>query len=181
MTRHLILLVPLAAVALAGTACTGTSDGIAAPAHSTATDDHGPTDSLSIDPCSLLDPAEDLQQYGNFTPRQESSEEMSDAETCSWQLQKQDPLDDGLVVGVGVRARQDIASVTDVGGGVNRGEINGREAAEAPDPNLGGCTLAIALSEDSRVDITAVAEEVNAACDVAREVAYLVEPRLPET
>ncbi|EHR59914.1 hypothetical protein SaccyDRAFT_1001 [Saccharomonospora cyanea NA-134] len=105
---------------------------------------------------------------------------MAEARVCSWQKEKQDPLEDGLVIGLAVRDAQSIDALTDVGGGVNAGSINGRKAAEAPNPSMGGCTLAVAIDDDSRIDVNVATEEVNAACDVAREVAYLVEPRLPK-
>ncbi|MER7116092.1 DUF3558 family protein [Saccharomonospora azurea] len=184
MTRSISLLSALAAVVLFAAGCASDEPGIAETGPQSSGAVPAPSSSESptppVDPCTLMNPAEDLKQYGSFSPRQDSAKEMADAEVCSWQRKKDDPLEDGLVIGLAVRAEQGIDTVTDVGGGVNPGEINGREAAEAPDPNLGGCTLAIALTESSRVDVTAAAEEVNAACEVAREVAYLVEPRLPK-
>lgn len=183
MTRSISLPSALAAVVLLAAGCASDEPGIA----ETGTQSTGAllppssseSPSPSVDPCALLRPAEDLKEYGSFSPRQDSGKDMADAVVCSWQRRKENPLEDGLVVGLAFRAAQSVDTVTDVGGGVNSGEINGREAAEAPDPNLGGCTLAIALSESARIDVTVVTEDVNAACDVAREVAYLVEPRLP--
>ncbi|EHY90554.1 DUF3558 domain-containing protein [Saccharomonospora azurea] len=137
--------------------------------------------SASIDPCALITPAEDLTEYGRFSTGPASNDEAPGETSCSWQKEREDPLDESLIVGLIVRANQSVGTVNDVGGGVTDGEINGRTAAEAPNPQFHDCTLAIELDADSRIDVLVTAmDDVNAACEVAREVAYLVEPRLPK-
>lgn len=188
MTRSLSLLPTLAAVVLVASGCTNEEPGVAEPgppsgsSMTTSGTSQESTEPLSasVDPCAVITPEEDFKQYGNFSPRQETSEDMASARVCSWKRDKQDPLDDRLIIGLAVRDDQSVDTVNDVGGGVNTGLINKREAAEAPNPVTGGCTLAVAIEDHSRVDINVLSEDVNDACDIAREVAYLVEPRLPK-
>jgi hypothetical protein len=189
MTRSVLLLPVLAAVAFAASGCTNEEPGIADPqpeySTSLSTSPPSSTDTngtgSSLEPCSLLDPAEDLSEYGRFTSKPGSNDEGASEKICSWQKQRDDALDESLVVGLVVRGAQSVETVNDVGGGVNKGEVNGRAAAEAPNPQFHDCTLAMELDAGSRIDVVVSGmDDVNAACDVAREVAYLVEPRLPE-
>ncbi|MGW9308338.1 DUF3558 domain-containing protein [Saccharomonospora azurea] len=170
-------------------ACGDDTDGIAEP----GTDTGSPTQpsqtqpndsgqqslSASLEPCELLTPDKDMAQFGSF--REGRYEEAAGARICSWQRQDDAAAKSGLVISVGIRDSQNVGTMADVGGGLNAGEINARPAAEAPDPRYGSCTLAVAVDDRSRVDIGITAmDDVNAACEVAREVAYLVEPRLPK-
>ncbi len=188
MTRATLLL-PLLASLLLTTACGEDTDGIAQP--STNTGSPTQTDrtntgnaeqkslSASVDPCELLAPGEDVTQYGSFFEGR--YEEAAAARICSWQRKDEAAAKSGLVISLGLRDTQSVDSMTDVGGGLNTGEVNTRPAVEAPDPRYGACTLAVAIDDRSRIDIGITAmDDVNAACEVAREVAYIVEPRLPK-
>jgi hypothetical protein len=186
MTRFALL--PALALLVLTTACGDGADGIAQPNPSTGSTKQSqsfstapaePGLSATLDPCELLAPDEDMAQHGSFHEGRYA--EAAGARLCSWQRQDDAATKSGLVISVGVRDSQAVDTMTDVGGGINAGEINGRSAAEAPDPQYGSCTLAVAVDDHSRVDIGITAmDDVNAACDVAREVAYLVEPRLPK-
>ncbi|EIE97871.1 DUF3558 domain-containing protein [Saccharomonospora glauca] len=185
MTRFALL--PALALLVLTTACGDGTEGIAQsdpstePTPQSQSPSTAPTKSglsATLEPCELLIPDADMARYGSF--HEGRYREAAGARLCSWQRQDDATAKSGLVISVGVRDSQSVDTLTDVGGGINSGEVNGRSAAEAPDPRYGSCTLAVAVDDHSRVDIGITAmDDVNAACDVAREVAYLVEPRLP--
>lgn len=63
--------------------------------------------------------------------------------------------------------------------GLRNTVANGRQLAQIP--SSGGCTVAIGVTETSRVDIvisTTVGTEQ--ACEIADELAAVVEPKLPK-
>ncbi|WP_247648659.1 DUF3558 domain-containing protein [Saccharomonospora xinjiangensis] len=187
MTRPITLLATFATAILAASGCAAEQPGVAEPtprppstAISEAPSQAAEPLSELVDPCAVIQHEKDLKEYGEFAPRQESSKDMAGARACSWKRKKQDPLEDTLIIGLAVRDKQSVDAIADVGGGINAGEINGRTAAEAPDPTSGGCTLAIAIDDGSRIDVNVLSEDVNDACDVARDIAYLIEPRLPK-
>jgi hypothetical protein len=87
-----------------------------------------------------------------------------------------------LGVSVDVRDKQGTDTVNDMGGGIQRGEVNGRTAVRIPDPGGATCTLALAVSSASRVDVGVVGPyDTNESCKIATDVAYLVEPKLPKS
>ncbi|MEY7970584.1 DUF3558 domain-containing protein [Saccharomonospora xinjiangensis] len=190
MKRYAFAPLMLTGILLLGTGCGSTSGGIAQPtpastspqASHTASDASPPGDepiSLSIDPCSLLDADTDLAEVGTF--QGPDRKDRAGARSCTWQLEPENAAAEGLVIALDVRDDQTVDDLTDVGGGVKQGEINNRPAAEAPDPAYEDCTLAIELDAASRIDVgIAAMDDVNDACDVARDIAYLVEPRLPK-
>jgi hypothetical protein len=185
MKRRSFFYPVLAIIALTGTACNDTSEGFATSGPETSSQRTSSTsgssrpDNASVDPCSLLDATSDLSEVGTFEGP--TRKDRAGARSCVWQLERDNPAGEGLVIALDVRDDQTVDSLTDVGGGVQPGAINDRTAAEAPDPASNDCTLAIALTESSRIDVgIAAMDDVNAACEVAREVAYLVEPRLPK-
>lgn len=80
-----------------------------------------------------------------------------------------------------VRDNQMIDTLKDVGGGVESSEINGRPATQADNPTFGDCTLAMQLDDRSRIDVGVTGpNDTNTTCQVAQDVAYIIEPRLPE-
>ncbi|MGW9478865.1 DUF3558 family protein [Saccharomonospora azurea] len=184
MSQHSSLLIAIITMAMASAACNGTSDEVAEAdfspynaADQPSSSQPSRTDNAQLNPCSLLDAASDLSEVGTFAGP--TRKDRAGARSCVWQLERDNPAGEGLVIALDVRDDQTVDSLTDVGGGVRPGAINDRTAAEAPDPASNDCTLAIELDTTSRIDVgIAAMDDVNAACEVAREVAYLVEPRL---
>ncbi|MEY7971284.1 DUF3558 family protein [Saccharomonospora xinjiangensis] len=131
--------------------------------------------SSSIDPCSLL-AAEDLAEVGKFDPEYK---EGGGARSCYWQSGFEDG-GDGFAFAVSVRDAQAIDTLKDNGGGVHPEKVNQRPAAATKDPKFGDCTFAMKIDASSRVDITVAGEDgSDAACEAARAIANMVEPRLP--
>ncbi|TKG73475.1 DUF3558 family protein [Prauserella endophytica] len=170
--------------------CASSEGGTASPTpgnspSSAATSDESPTSSAAptdqagspeaIDPCVLLTVAE-AEQFGSFT-EPETRDELG-ARGCSYY-----PKRDGSSAGslptliVGVRDEQAVDEVNDVGLGINTGQLNGREIAQVPGP--GGCIIALALSDQARVDIGVTGLDTEPACELAAQVADVVEPKLP--
>jgi hypothetical protein len=174
----------LGAVLIALSACTGGQGGSAEPVPTSGRSPGSATSapgeqvgSSAIDPCALLDAKNDLAELGTF--RVPERKQLGGARTCSWQRELENPADPGLVVSLDVRDAQGVDSVNDVGGGVEQAEVNGRQAAQAPSPGGGTCTIALTLGPGSRIDVGVVSNDAEKACEIAQDVAYTVEPRLP--
>lgn len=170
---------------IAATACSPTDEGQAAPSPSSNSSSSPPMspsasggDSPSladIDPCSLLS-SDELSSLGNFP--EGKPENVGSARTCGFKKERQKTTDPGLDLGVNIREEQGIGDAQDMGMGIDRTEANGRELAQIPGP--GGCTIAIGVSDTSRVDIVVVGDEgTQQACNDADKVAAIVEPKLP--
>lgn len=64
-------------------------------------------------------------------------------------------------------------------GQVKKTKVGGHDATESQTP-LGGCVVAIGISDSTRVDIGAAAlQDAAKACTLSREAAQLLEPKLP--
>ena len=62
--------------------------------------------------------------------------------------------------------------------GIDTTEANGRQIARVPGPGV--CLIAIGVTKSSRVDVNVVASEgTNKSCNIADEIAVMVEPKLP--
>ena len=136
----------------------------------------GAANSASIEPCSLLS-ATDLTAYGTFTGP--DKKELGGARVCMFQRQLASASDKELGVSIGVRDKQGISSVNDVGGGKDTAKLNGRDVVRAPSVNS-GCTVALAVGATSRVDVLITAGSTPEACTVAEKLAGVVEPKLPK-
>jgi hypothetical protein len=133
--------------------------------------------SQSVEPCDLLSVG-DLIGYGDFSEGE--YEEVGGARTCYWQLSSKGGVE-GFIVSLNVRDAQNVDSMNDVGGGVDKYDIGGRVAARVVNPQFGDCTIALAIDSQSRVDVVVNGlSSVDDSCPVAEEVAGKVEPRLPE-
>ena len=134
-----------------------------------------PSSSL-IDPCELLS-EEDLAEVGKF---KSEYKEGGGARYCVWQ-EDFESSGSGFSFSVGVRDFQGIDAVNDIGGGVNPTEVNQRPAVTTEDPKTGDCTLAVEISDSSRIDVTILGEDgAGDSCEIAEVIAGLVEPHLPE-
>jgi len=59
--------------------------------------------------------------------------------------------------------------------------VNQRPAVTTEDPKTGDCTLAVEISDSSRIDVTILGEDgAGDSCGIAEVIAGLVEPHLPE-
>nr|WP_246381514.1 DUF3558 domain-containing protein [Prauserella isguenensis] len=130
-----------------------------------------------VDPCSLLS-AQELSKYGTFPAG--VREDVGTDRGCNFEKDTDSPTTDpNRVITVGVRDEEGIDDAQDNGQGIDRGESGGREFARIP--GAGVCTIVIGVSESSRVDITTVATEgTEKSCEIADEVAAIVEPKLPQ-
>lgn len=176
-----------AAVLLIGVVgCSTVEEGSATPnvapnsqQSSTAPLGSNPNDSisLSVDPCELTS-VEDLNAYGEFInvgPR-----EAGGARSCVFQRSSRGG-NQGFVVALNVRDAQSLDTVADVGGGVTKTDVNGRAAARSANPDLGDCTFAMEIDEQSRIDVSVNGlSSIEDTCPIAEGVAHLIEPRLPQ-
>jgi hypothetical protein len=132
--------------------------------------------SLSIDPCELLS-EEDLAEVGKFDTKYR---EGGGARSCYWRHSFENG-GDGFTFVVSVRDAQSIETVVDGGGGVHRDEVNQRPSAWTVDPQFDDCTFAMKIDEMSRVDVSVAGDsESNDSCEVAKVIAGMIEPNLPE-
>ncbi|KID29596.1 hypothetical protein HQ32_03010 [Prauserella sp. Am3] len=130
-----------------------------------------------MDPCSVLTP-DDLSTYGSFPPGK--PETVGTSRTCRFMKDTDSPsTDPGRVIAVGFRDQQGLNDVQDMGMGIDRVEVDGREYAQVPSD--GGCQVMIGVSDSSRVDITVDATEgTQKSCNIADEVGQIIEPKLPQ-
>lgn len=169
--------------ALALSACAD-EPGVAAPSPSessnnTATGAPTEAPTARLDPCSFLSPAE-LKDFGTFENGHVLN--MGGARGCAWHMPESIPFKYRFSIDVGIRDRQGIKEANDAGGGIQKGEMgSGRKAVLIPATRLGGCILALAVSETSRVDVAANGvRDSKKACDIVSQVADIVDPKLPK-
>src|SRR5690606_29741876 len=126
---------------------------------------------------SLLSPQE-LSKYGSFP--EGVREDVGTDRGCNFDKNTDSPTTDpNRMISVGIRDDQGINDAQDSGQGIEHGESDGRKFARIP--GSGVCTIAIGVSDSSRVDITTVATEgTQKSCEIADEVAAMVEPKLPQ-
>lgn len=136
----------------------------------------GENDLRSVNPCTLLT-EEELNQFGEFEkPR---LRERSRKQSCEVDGKfSNDEVSPSL--GFVVRYYKGVYEFRDLGGGLERGQISsGREfVREETLPDL-NCTMALAIGENSRFDIMVIGEKQRHPCDVAEEMAELIDPKLP--
>lgn len=185
ISRALRSTLPLAVVALllascgagnAGTPTSGSSPVTTASVPSaTASASAGPS-TENLDPCTLVA----VNGFGSIAKfgKPEAAEVSAGVRTCRFIRVRASASDDALTVSVIARDLQAIDTVSDQGGGLAPGDVNGRKAVKAPIPPT-GCTIAMAVGK-SRVDIASVSTDSDAACVVAEKAAKIVEPKLPK-
>ncbi|MGH3952202.1 MAG: DUF3558 family protein, partial [Pseudonocardiaceae bacterium] len=184
-TRSVLL--PLLAAGVLGVGACSEEPGTAEPTPGTATGQPSGTTterpgqgsaSLAIDPCSLLDTGTLEKMFSGFVPFKDGdASDSAGARGCTWYPDRETASDPGIRVDVGVRDSQGVREARDAGGGVEMGDVQGRPAARVPIPPS-GCIIALAVGENSRVDI--IVGEHDRACDFAGQVADIVEPKLPK-
>ncbi|WP_410629578.1 DUF3558 domain-containing protein [Amycolatopsis sp. cmx-4-83] len=180
---------PLAAGALLLAGCTTVQPGTASPAgsesaapssenSSSAAPGGASTDSLQ--PCTLLTAADVSGYASSFEPATEKK--LGGARVCSYQHKITDPSEEGMILSVAIRDTAPLASVNDTGNGVQDLQVNGRAAKEASSDAPLGCTVALGVGDNARVDVNATAlNTVEKACQIAKDLAEkTVEPKLPK-
>ncbi|WP_084789617.1 DUF3558 domain-containing protein [Saccharomonospora iraqiensis] len=127
-------------------------------------------------PCSLLS-ADELSDYGAFN--EPTSEDIGSARACRYELDRQGSQLEGLRIATAIRESTGVSQAVDRGMGLRTTEANGRQLAQIP--SSGGCTVAIGVTDASRVDIViSTTAETESACEIADELAAVVEPKLPK-
>jgi hypothetical protein len=128
-----------------------------------------PARSLPYDaPCSLLS-SNDLQQLGASTPA--SRDDLLTSHGCSFETAN-------ASIDIGVRVNVGLAGFRADGGTITSPTI-GHHAAKQDQDRTGSCVIALGVTNTSRVDVTATANNEADACPIALQVARLVEPKLP--
>lgn len=129
-----------------------------------------------VEPCSLLSAGE-LSKYGSFP--QGTPGNVGVGKQCDFQKTREGAADATLVVSVNVRAEQGLDDAQNMGHGVERAENDDRAYARIP--SEGSCTIAIGVSDSSRVDVyTGTTAGTEESCKIADEIAAMVEPKLPQ-
>jgi hypothetical protein len=165
--------------------CSATENGLASPRISassspgevqTTAPSTAEPNTTTLDPCALIT-AEELAEVGDF---ESEYKEGGGARYCVWQ-EGFESGGSGFSFSVGVRDSQGIDTVNDIGGGVHPTAVNQRPAVTTEDPKSGDCTLAVEVSDSSRVDVTVLGEDGDGdSCGIAKVIAEIFEPRLPE-
>jgi hypothetical protein len=175
-------LVVLAMVAVAVSACTNQSSGQPVPGSNTSTSESPGTSSGSssqptgsgevfdsIKPCELLS-ASELQRL-HADPGTSSSDN-----SCKWSIPGTGAF------GVTLRADQSLNDIDAGQGTLSDDSVGSRKAKRLSDAaGPGGCLIAIEVGSRARTDVEAAARTDTAkACDLAGQIAGLIEPRLPK-
>jgi hypothetical protein len=125
-----------------------------------------------VDPCGLVDAA-GLSALG-LTGGEEKT--LGEARVCRYRHDGP-TLNESFTVSVEVFDSRGLADI--VGTDVKQlPKIGGHDASSFIGPT-GGCGVSIGVGEDSRVDNTAVGGAQQQGCQLAAELAALVEPKLP--
>lgn len=187
MLKRSALVLSAVATAILASACTsdeggtplatGTGDATSSSSNEapeTSSSDPGGSAVADLDPCTLLSTSE-LADYGNLEGPKDPG--FQSVRACDWQT----PVgaDEGLVIGVAVRDDAGVRDANDTGSGIDFTEVDGREVARIPDAG-GHCIIALGVTDSSRVDVNVTAPDTQRACEIADEVAGIVEPKLPE-
>ncbi|KID28287.1 Protein of unknown function (DUF3558) [Prauserella sp. Am3] len=128
-----------------------------------------------LDPCSLLGQA-DVTQFGPVDPPERKK--IGTADTCSWTPDRSEVSGERGTIGVGFRENAGVQDMNDKGMGVQHTTENGRDYGRSPSPN--GCTIAIGVTDTSRVDVVVSGADPDKACEMANTLVEVVEPKVPQ-
>src|SRR5690606_34886582 len=177
---------PLVAIAAIVTSCANSESGTpqvsdgpssnptssSAVTSASADDGNGTTHLSGLDPCSFLSRS-DAAQYG---PVDEPQRKMvGTADTCSWEPDRSEVSGDRAGVSMAIRENAGVQDMPDRGMGVQRTSENGRDYVRSPSPT--GCTIAIGVTDASRVDVLVTASDIDKACEMANTLVETVEPK----
>lgn len=156
----------------------GTSSGVQSMSTGATSPAGGGTGSTAgIDPCSLLD-KEVLGLYGTTVGPVDTPS--GGGRPCTYEKQVVNASDGTLAIGVNVRDSQALGDVNDQGKGKTTGHMNGSGRAAVQVPAVGGCTIALAVGQSSRVDVVVTMTKDEQACTIAQKVADSVDSKLPK-
>jgi hypothetical protein len=134
----------------------------------TETDTEG-GDTADLRPCELLS-AEDLTALD--LPASGEEDEIGPARRCQWQTSGSHTVSVGILDELGIDQVQSQGPTEEL-------SVGSHEALRYVGV-VGTCGVAIAVSDSSRVDVLGTAGgDMNQACEIANQVAELVEPKLP--
>jgi hypothetical protein len=179
---------PIAAGALLLAGCTSSQNGTASPAGSepsaptpdgSSSADPGSATTTSLEPCTLLTAA-DVSQYNTFGDAKE--QKLGKARVCSYLHRTATASEKSIGINVAIRDDAPLDSVNDTGNGIKDLQVNGRKAKEASGNAPLGCTVALGVGDQARVDVNVTAvPTIEQACQIAEDVATkIVEPKLPK-
>jgi hypothetical protein len=189
MMRLLVRAVlPVAAGVFLLAGCTGTQNGTATPANSessapasggSGSADPGDATTTALEPCALLTAA-DVSPYSTFGEAKE--QKLGGARTCGYLNKTATASEEGMTITVAIRDDAALDAVVDTGGGVKDLQVNGRKAKEASSTAPLGCTVALGVGDQARVDVNVTSvDTVDRACQLSQDVATrIVEPKLPK-
>ncbi|WP_236790084.1 DUF3558 family protein [Amycolatopsis sp. GM8] len=130
----------------------------------------------AIKPCDLLT-AQEAAQFKAQGPGQVGDTQASGSTSaCGWHGRTAD--DNSVSFGVDIRATQGIDELRANGGTVTDGKVNSHAARQLQTVN-GGCILSLRVGPKSRVDISVVADNAAQSCQIASDIANIIEPKLP--
>lgn len=155
-----------------------TSSGTTNPP-STGSDPSGASPLSGANPCSFLTTAE-VEKHGDVEKNSPQHKTIGTADVCSWPGDAGDSAALVPTTSIAVRENAGVQDVTDKGKGVQQTEENGRKYARSPGP--GGCTIAIGVTNSSRVDVTVSGtESSDQACQIANALTEVAEPNVPRS
>jgi hypothetical protein len=184
------LLVPaLALVALGLAGCSEKTPGTALPGNdatttTTTTTTEEPTTEESTEtsepqgsPLADVAPCELLTEQGAAAlgAGAGAEREVGEARTCRWRVEGA-TLDDSFTLDVALYEERGVGDVQ--GTNVARKTIGSHDAVTFTDPT-GLCVVSIATGETSRADTLATGGDAQRGCQLAAQLADLVEPQLP--
>lgn len=164
-----------------GHAVPNTGDGAtsqtSAPAPSTGTSTD--TTLAAIKPCDLLTSQEAAQFKAQGPGQVGDTQASGSTSACGWHGRS--ASDASVSFGIDIRASQGVDELQANGGTISDGKVNSRTARELQTVNA-GCIVALAVTPDSRVDVSAVVvgdDNSTQSCQIASNIANIVEPKLP--
>src|SRR5690606_37021946 len=131
----------------------------------------------SFDPCSVLSTAE-VSKHGAVEQGAPERKTVGGARVCSWPGDAGDSAALVPTTSVTVRENGGVQHMNDRGGGVQHMEEDGRQYGRSPGPNL--CTIAIGVTDTSRVDIQVSGVDEQKGCEIANALADVAEPKVPK-
>lgn len=137
---------------------------------------NGASSLSSVQPCNLLSSAV-MSQYG-LSPA--SSITVPDARPCNWSKPVDINGNNGYSVEIDIREHQGLKDINTAGSTITQDNIGTHPGRQFSLDAGGSCTVSIGVTNASRVDVGVTAgTDTNQACQVANNLAKVVEPQLP--
>ncbi|EHY91217.1 Protein of unknown function (DUF3558) [Saccharomonospora azurea NA-128] len=122
---------------------------------------------------------EDLTEYGEVNAGE--ARNLNGSRSCAWQRDYEAGGHEGFVISLDVWGEHSIDDMKSVSDNTAEVEVNGRPAVRLTNPDRGYCTVGLKLDDTSRIDVGINGfSDYQDSCQVAEDVVYLVEPRLPD-